>query len=499
MDEDIYIRKALRASEGLPLEADKTNPIYGWLFLSVALKAVGYPDSLHPSADGDASSIEMLYLIPRIFIAILAIIDTFLIFKISEYHFRDRKVALIASILFAVMPMTWLTRYVLLENIQLPFLLSSVLFALYLRVSGNTTNQHKIRSTLPMVLFSGICFGSAIFIKIPAFAMIPVIGFIIYTSSKSVKMLAVWFIPVLLVPLISPVYANYLGMFTIWKDGIFYHINRGNVPFFDLTGQDPANAINALLRIDPVLLVIGIISIIFITVRRDFLVLLWTVPYIILFYFIGYVSFYYYIPLFPALCIAFAKLTVDASNKFKNKNVKQILPFVIISGFGIFGLISTTLLITTNINSTHFQAAAIIAHHLPNIENSKSHEDRITVIMGQSRFFWILKNVFHKDHYYTTYSNVKVPINKTRGVLLIIEHDYDYWKRTDQTNRREELLNLYNNSKTVLVLNNNTDIYDVTKYPFTSMSVWNLGIGRVELRVNTAATNLFLDLLNHGR
>jgi hypothetical protein len=291
-----------------------------------------------------------------------------------------------------------------------------------------------------------------------------------------------------------------VGMFNVWKDGIFYHINRANEPFFDLTGQDPNNAINALLRIDPVLLVIGIISIIFITVRRDFFVLLWTVPYIILFYFLWHVSYYHFIPLFPAFCIAFAKLTVDASNKFRNKNVKQILPFVIISGFGIFGLISTTLLKTTNINSTHFQAAAIIAHHLPNIENTNAREDRITVIMGQSHFFWILTNVFHKDAIYTTYWNDKVPINKTRGVLLVIEGNFDYWKRTDQSKHGEELLNLYNNSKTVLALNKTSDIHDITKYPFTGMNLGNpgIGIGRVELRANTGAINLFLDLLNHG-
>ena len=68
---------------------------------------------------------------------ILAVIDTFLIYKIAERRY-NRNVAFIAAILFAVMPYTWLIRYVLIEPIQLPFLLTSILLALY---SGNRAKQ----------------------------------------------------------------------------------------------------------------------------------------------------------------------------------------------------------------------------------------------------------------------------------------------------------------------------------------------------------------------
>ena len=68
---------------------------------------------------------------------ILAVIDTFLIYKIAECRY-NRNVAFIAVILFAVMPYTWLIRNVLIEPIQLPFLLTSILFALY---SGNRAKQ----------------------------------------------------------------------------------------------------------------------------------------------------------------------------------------------------------------------------------------------------------------------------------------------------------------------------------------------------------------------
>ena len=51
---------------------------------------------------------------------LLAIGDTFIIYKICEKRYSsNRTVAFIASVLFAVMPITWLTRRVLLDSIML--------------------------------------------------------------------------------------------------------------------------------------------------------------------------------------------------------------------------------------------------------------------------------------------------------------------------------------------------------------------------------------------
>ncbi len=110
------------------------HPFFGQLFLAATLGIIGYPDSLNPSS-GDAHSIEMLYTIPRTIIGILAVIDTFLIYKISERYY-NWKVALFASLLYAVMPITWITRRILLDSILLPFVLSSIFFAVYLGYSN---------------------------------------------------------------------------------------------------------------------------------------------------------------------------------------------------------------------------------------------------------------------------------------------------------------------------------------------------------------------------
>ena len=52
---------------------------------------------------------------------------------------------------------------------MLPFILSSVLFALYVKI--NKVNNY-------LILLSGILLGLAIYTKIPAFTMIPLVGYL---------------------------------------------------------------------------------------------------------------------------------------------------------------------------------------------------------------------------------------------------------------------------------------------------------------------------------
>ncbi|HEX5977704.1 MAG TPA: hypothetical protein VFY68_10525, partial [Nitrososphaeraceae archaeon] len=92
------------------------------------LAVIDYPPDMSTSVS--VSSIETLYLVPRLFMGLLAVIDTFLVYRIAEYRY-NKTVAFIAAVLFAVMPITWILRKILLEPILLPFLLLSILFALY--------------------------------------------------------------------------------------------------------------------------------------------------------------------------------------------------------------------------------------------------------------------------------------------------------------------------------------------------------------------------------
>jgi 4-amino-4-deoxy-L-arabinose transferase-like glycosyltransferase len=49
-----------------------------------------------------------------------------------------------------------------------------------------------------LVLISGIFMGIAIFIKIPALTMIPLVGFLLFNGAdKNLKHISVWLIPVI--------------------------------------------------------------------------------------------------------------------------------------------------------------------------------------------------------------------------------------------------------------------------------------------------------------
>ena len=95
------------------------HPYFGQLFLAATFKIIGYPDSLSPKV-GDMHSVGLLYLVPRVLMGLLAVVDTFLIYKIAERRY-NRNVAFIAAILFAVMPLSWMTRGIFLDSILLPF------------------------------------------------------------------------------------------------------------------------------------------------------------------------------------------------------------------------------------------------------------------------------------------------------------------------------------------------------------------------------------------
>jgi hypothetical protein len=597
------------------------HPYFGQLFLAAMLKLVDYPaivlNQFNPSSshytnttDNTNSSttntsgntiatnsssniqhsIEMLYFVPRVLMGLLSVADTFLIYKISErYYNKNRNVAFIASVLFAVMPMTWLLRRILLDSILLPFLLSSILFALYAKDSTSNTTRRNI-----MVLLSGIFLGLAIFTKIPAFTMIPLVAFLLVyghnrnndnnridnksnRTKKKTKLrpLGLWLIPVILIPLIWPIYSLAIGQFNLWIEDVILQTQR----------QDKAlsDSVNALFQIDPILLIIGIAGIGFsAAIKRDFIFLLWVVPFVVFFASIALVQYFYWILVLPAFCIAAARLIEYVSNKItratttlivnsrimgegrrgrsddrdgssrrnddsndvviSNNNRKKnngsqrlllaVLPFTIVSGIGIFGLVSTALLVTTNVNNTYFNIYSFIVQHLPDREdvggsygessedsnsttatnsvakatatdvNGTNNNDKVTIIGRHyvRAFYWIPKYIFHKDFdFIDPHFNNTI---KTQNILFVLDDPM-----STSINRHNELKDvdpsylwqyLEDNYWTISYRNRIKIFYDITneiarygvntfhqdfRYSYTSMTV-TPGISRIEIRAN---------------
>lgn len=467
-DEGGYIAHGMHVLKSLGVQelSFYDHPYFGQIFLASVFWLIGFPSSLHPSA-GNLSSIETLYMVPRILMGLLAVLDTLLIYKISARRYNST-VALIASILFAVMPITWLTRRIFLDSIQLPFLLSSILFADY-------TSKLKDNRKVAITLLSGTFLGLAIFTKIPAFTMIPLVGVLIYGINNNTKnlrvLLGLWLVPVILIPMIWPVYALSIGEFHLWVSGVFLQLHRISQPL--------VNSVSAFFKTDPILFLLGIAGLGYAALKRDYFVLLWIIPFLIFLYIIGYVSLFHFIPLIPALCIAAARLIAELPKKIINKKVQQALVLVVISGITIFGLASITALLTLDLTTSQFRAAAFVAQYIPYTNNSQANDNKITVI-SDPFYSWIPQYVFEKNQIYKSYDN-KQPVT-TQKVLLIIDWGFvQVMKANDR--HAEQLQNIYDKTKPILSIIENTPKYSFNKYPYTNLAEHPIE-PRVEVRIN---------------
>lgn len=439
------MRRAMQVLQGQgPQETIATydypydHPYFGQIFLASMLFITGYPDSLNPfnPNENTATSIENLHMIPRILIGLLAILDTFLIYKIALKRY-GQKVAFISSVIFAIMPFTWSLRWVLLETLCLPFLLSSVLFALYLR--GREENiQHKrpFNKSFLIIVFSGVFLGLSLFTKVSMAPFILPIAVIVYTNTKSFKKLALWFIPVLVIPLIWPAYAMYNSEFNEWSEGVLYQEGR--------TDTYAGDILEMILNVDPLLLGLGIVALIYAEIKRDYLPIMWIVPYVIFIsLFGGIVKHFHFIPLFPILSIVIGRLLIDFYQKMKKHGtIPRISSYAIILSIMGIAFTSTHLLITLNVNSSYFSTYSAVIHNLPNDPNGKE----LVTMIGQHtirNFYWIPKHVLDIDsHVKDVYPPrfLREPL-QTEKVLLIINNNLNK-ALSDESNQGEHLKQL---------------------------------------------------------
>jgi hypothetical protein len=501
-DEGVYIRRALHIAVGLGLQDPSSkfdhsqestssydHPYFGPLLLAGVFKILGYPQNMNTTPDG--SSIERLSSVPRIIMGIIAIIDTLLVYLISERKYNS-KVALFASILFAVMPLSWFTRRVVLDSIMLPFLLSSVLLILEIR-----SHPQHVRT---LSILSGICLGLAIFTKIPSFTLIPVLTFLIFQNidrvnfpaTNRIKILAIWLLPVILVPMVWPAYALLSGDFAEWIDGIFWQSSERKAEgksFYDIA--------TSAFRTDPVLLILGSAGVIYMTIRRDYFPVIWIAPYITFLIIVGWVTHFHLIPIIPILCISIAKLVYDLPSIM---HIKKSIPTstIIISAIGLFGLISTTILISTDLTNAQFASVAYIANVLVPTNGSSmnsNHSDmnpvsddhstnQITVISSPI-FSWVYKYAFNNPYTFTHVRDTE-PI-KTQKIVLLIDSTYKHvisGVEGENATQVTRLKNIYNNTDITALFRDDTSEYNRKIYPFTGLDTASIGSITQEIRTN---------------
>ncbi|MGI0018013.1 MAG: ArnT family glycosyltransferase [Nitrosotalea sp.] len=448
-DEGVYMERAMHVLSGLGVQ-DRyfhDHPFFGQIFLAASLGLVGFPNSLHPTADPD--SISALYLVPRIIMGLLAVVDTLLVYLIADTKY-GKKMALASSLLFAVMPFTWVMRRILLDSILLPFLLSSILLALKTK---NAKNRYV------MVFLAGLCLGIAIFTKIPVFTMIPLVaGLVYFNTGKNAKMLLLLMIPVVLIPLMWPLQAVEAHQFDIWIKDVIGQTQRPSfgLPYISLV----------FFKLDPVLFILGISGTIFAIVRKDYFVLFWFIPFVIFLLLIGYNQYFYWIPVLPVFCISASTLVVSLLECIKKKN--KILPLGAILGIAVFGLVGTLLVISVNVTSTQFQTESFVLQNV---------SDNDTTILASPTYAWILHYAFHKENVPNDYSFILYNQIHTGKILLVADPHF-----LIDLNRGKKLQELYNDSKTITTFDKDLSNYDVSSYPYSNIKM-NLDGTHVEVKI----------------
>jgi hypothetical protein len=540
------MRRAMEVINGLGPQESKDvfpnpidHPYFGQIFLAGALQLVNYPKSLNPSVITNATTstndaihfTEVLWVVPRVLMGLLAVVDTFLIYKIAERRYNNKTIALIASILFAVMPLSWMTRRIFLESIQLPLILSSILAAVYLKDSKRIQNaalpvtriknSNTFRIT-SLILISGIFLGLAIFTKVPAFTIIPAVGFLIYTNVAStdnpptyskrllrvfhpnminIKMLGLWFIPIILIPVIWPLYSVSIGYsFDYWLSRVIYQGTRsGEAPLQDALYDD--------FIFDPVFTIIGLAGIIYAAVKREYFLLLWALPFLFFMYIVHWVLPFHLVPLFPLFSISAAVLIVDISNKIGSikRIVGRLLPFVTISGIAIFGLVSTIMLITTDINSSFFVVSAFVAQKLSgngtNIVNSNTGNNGQVLLLGPHPvwgFFWIPKYVLNENFDFRMIDAQHGLTKNIKNAKVIMISDSRFARTISKDVLKQPLANLrtlYLSTSPIATFQVKPFPYDDTKYPYINLDA-SRGFGwwdssyKIQVRTGPQASSL---------
>jgi hypothetical protein len=233
------------------------------------------------------------------------------------------------------------------------------------------------------------------------------------------------------------------------------------------------NSLRDLLRIDPVLIVLGSVSLIYAALRKDVFILLWAIPFIIFFYFVGRVTYNYWVPLLPVFCIAGSVFIIELCWKITGgtrRLIGQILPFVVISSIVIFGLIINIMLITADLTSAQIQAAAYVQYQLNNEkamgDNNIKTTNNVTVISGPN-YSWIFKYVFRQDNILDNFRD-RSPINTDKFVMMT-DLPYKTFLRRDNSDRSERLEALFDNTVSIAKFEGNASEYDFDKYPYFSI------------------------------
>jgi hypothetical protein len=299
-------------------------------------------------------------------------------------------------------------------------------------------------------------------------------------------------IPVIAIPLIWPAYALVSGDMTQWFEGVLWQAGQrqtDNKELFDV--------LYSVMKTDPVLLILGGLGVTYLAIRREFIGILWVLPYFLLLYLVGWVNHFHLILIIPILCISIAKMIHDLPLLFRIKSKQMVISSTIIAGIVLFGVISTSILISTNLSYIQLKTASYIGN-LVYARNDTSNyyennvgttfnnntRDRVTIISGPI-YSWVYKYALD-DQYAFSHMRDTQPI-MTEKFVLVVDPIYKRVTANSETENQTQgtrLITLFNNSETSAVFSKLPANYSEKNYPFTGINSADSGLTKTEIRKN---------------
>lgn len=386
-DEGIYMRRAMHVIEtGDPQESYfYDHPYFGQIVLAGFAKLAGFPGTVQ-------QSLEASYLAPRILTGLFAVLDTFLVYKISEERF-GRRTAVIAGVLFASMPVTWMFRRILLDTILMPFLLSSILLALY---SGGR------RRPGALVAGSAVLLGLAIFTKMTAVVMIPLVAYVIFSRHGTAR-LARWLAPVLAIPLAWPASAAVRQQLDLWFGDVLWQAGRDSMQFWQATGL--------LLVIDPVLAGLGLAGLVLAVLYRNVLLVLWIAPFLVFAGTVGFFQYFHYVLILPGVCVAAAWM-LHACIARTRPGLQRYAYVGTVLALASYGTAASADIISADLTGPQFDAMQYTID---------TFDDAEYTLLASPVYTWILSDIHGRDNVFADYAGVLFYEPETERTYLIVD------------------------------------------------------------------------------
>jgi hypothetical protein len=294
----------------------------------------------------------------------------------------------------------------------------------------------------------------------------------------------VWFLPVILIPLIWPVNAFLLEEFDKWWEGFLWQATERPERPLSL-------ALDTLLQIDGPLIIIGVIGILYISIKnKDFILILWILPLIAFLQVLGYVSYWYFIPILPAFCIGSAKLIVELCERVRALRPQRILVFSASAIIVIIGLLSTVSLLILDVNSAYFKAVSLVLGYIITFSTSANNDSYDVTLVGSRwvpSFSWILDYVYSTNTDYRQFQNEIFPLNSDK-LILIVDRDLLRYLESEHadTGQLEKILgdtHVIAIIERYLIPEESKTISSLLKYPNRSL-VLNTAIRIMEIKAN---------------